>query len=323
MYFGFRFDFRNPEFAGTTMAERYAAALDMAEWGDRLGCGSIVVCEHHGSPDGYIPSPLAILAAMAARTSKVRLTASALIAPFHDPLRLAEDLCVIDNLSNGRLDIIIGAGYAREEFAMFGVPMEERPARVLEVVSALRGAFSGQPFEYRGRTVHVTPPPCQPGGPKIAMGGSSLQAARRAARYGDAFVPSMPEIWEYYRDEMLKLGKPDPGAFPGGDSSVIALAADVDKGWEQLSPYFLHETNTYGTWQAQDDIASPYRTASDTNTLRGRGVYRVLTPDQMVAELKAAPFPIASLAPMCGGIPPELAWESLHLFEHEVLPAFA
>ena len=70
MLFALRFDFRNPEFAGTTMADRYAAALDMAEWADRLGCVSIAVSEHHGSPDGYLPSPIPMLAAMAARTDE-------------------------------------------------------------------------------------------------------------------------------------------------------------------------------------------------------------------------------------------------------------
>ena len=79
--FGLRFDFRNPPLAGTTMSDRYAAALDMAEWADRLGCISIAVSEHHGSPDGYLPSPIPMVAAMAARTSTVRFTIAALIAP--------------------------------------------------------------------------------------------------------------------------------------------------------------------------------------------------------------------------------------------------
>ena len=51
--FGLRFDFRNPPIAGTAMADRYAAALDMAAWADRLGCANITLSEHHGSPDGY------------------------------------------------------------------------------------------------------------------------------------------------------------------------------------------------------------------------------------------------------------------------------
>ena len=58
MFFGLRFDLRNPAFAGTDMADRYQAAIDMAAWSDRLGCMSIAVSEHHGSPDGYLPSPI-------------------------------------------------------------------------------------------------------------------------------------------------------------------------------------------------------------------------------------------------------------------------
>jgi hypothetical protein len=89
-----------------------------------------------------------------------------------------------------------------------------------------------------------------------------------------------------------------------------------------MAPYFLHETNTYGAWQAQDDVASPYRTARDTEELRVSGRYRVVSPEQFIAETKSSELPFVMLNPMCGGIPPELAWKSLTLFEHEVLPAF-
>src|SRR3954452_17121471 len=155
--FGLRFDFRNPPIATTTHAERYAAALDMAEWADGLGCVSIAVSEHHTSPDGYLPSPLPMIAAMAARTTNVRFMVAALIAPFYDTLRLAEDMTVLDNLTKGRVDLIVAGGYVREEFAMYGVPMGERASRVNETVAALRAAFTGEPFEFRGRTVRVAP----------------------------------------------------------------------------------------------------------------------------------------------------------------------
>ena len=323
MHFGFRFDFRNPEIAGTTMADRYAAALDMVEWADALGCTTIGVSEHHGSPDGYLPSPIPMLAAMAARTSNVRFIIAALIAPFHDPLRLAEDLIVLDNLSRGRVDLIVAGGYVHEEFAMFDVPMKERGRRVTEAVAVLRAAFSGEPFEYRGRTVHITPAPFRPGGPSIILGGSSRPAAERAARIADGFIPSIPEVWTFYRDAVQKLGRPDPGPSPIGANQVVALAKDPDKGWEQMAPFFLHETNAYGTWQAQDDIASPYHNVDDVDELRTTGQYRVLAPEQFVEEQKAAPFPYAMFHPLCGGMPIDLAWSSLHLFENEVLPAFA
>jgi len=322
MLFGLRFDFRNPPMADTTMADRYAAALDMAEWADRLGCVSIAVSEHHGSPDGYLPSPVPMLAAMAARTTDVRFMVAALIAPFHEPLRLAEDLIVLDILSRGRVDLIVAGGYVHEEFDLFDVPMRERGARVTETVAVLRSAFAGEPFDYHGRTVRLTPTPFRPGGPSISLGGSSRPAAERAARIADGFLPSTPEVWTYYRDEVLRLGRPDPGPCPVGDNQVVALATDPDEGWERMGPYFLHETNAYGAWQAQDDVASPYRTVADVGELRAGGQYRVLTPEEFVEELRAAPFPFAFFHPLCGGMPIDLAWSSLRLFEDRVRPAF-
>ncbi|GAX50061.1 LLM class flavin-dependent oxidoreductase [Streptomyces olivochromogenes] len=320
--FALRFDFRNPEQAGTTTADRYAAALDMAEWADRLGCARITVSEHHGSPDGYLPAPIPMLAAMAARTTNVRFLVAALIAPFHDPLLLAEEMIVLDNLSRGRVDLVVAGGYVHEEFALFGVPMNERAKRVTEVVTTLKAAFTGEEFTYRGRTVRLTPAPFRPGGPSVSLGGSTEPAARRAARIADGFIPSVSEVWEYYRDEVLMLGRPDPGPSPIGRNQVVALAEDPDKGWEQMAPFFLHETNAYGAWQAQDDLAAPFHSVTGADELRESGQYRVLTPERFVAELKSSPRPFTQFHPLCGGMPMELAWSSLRLFEREVLPAF-
>lgn len=322
LMFGLRFDFRNPSMAGTSMADRYAAALDMAEWADQLGCLTLTVSEHHGSPDGYLPSPLPMLAAMAARTTNTRLMVAALIAPFYDPLRLAEDLVVLDHLSKGRVDLIVAGGYVRDEFDMYDVPMRERAARVTETMATLRAAFTGEPFEFRGRQVHITPAPYA-SGPSLLLGGSSEAAARRAARIADGFIPSVPEVWEFYRDEVQQLGRPDPGPSPIGDTRTVALAEDGEQGWREMAPYFMHETNAYGAWLAANDGAGPYRPVADADELRASGQYAVLTPEQFVAELKAAPFAFAQFHPLCGGMPIDLAWSSLRLFEHEVMPAFA
>src|SRR5262245_25808427 len=232
--FGLRFDFRNPDFAGTAAADRYAAALEMVEWADQRGCVTVAVSEHHGSSDGYLPSPLPMLAAMAARTTNVSFAVAALIAPFYDPIRLAEDLVVLDHLSKGRVDLIVAAGYVRDEFAMYGVDPAERAARVVETVTTLKAAFTGDPFKFRGRSVTITPAPYRAGGPSVSLGGSSEAAARRAARIADGFIPSVPEVWEFYRDEVIALGRPDPGPSPIAKNRVVALAEDADEGWERM-----------------------------------------------------------------------------------------
>ena len=321
--FGIRFDLRNPPFAETTTAERYAAAIDMAEWADAHGFLTVVLSEHHGSADGYLPSPLTMAAAIASRTKQARINIAALVASFHDPIRLAEDIAVVDQISGGRLDLVLTNGYVASEFAMFDRDLAERPKRTVEMVETLREAWTGETFEHRGRAVQVTPAPCQPGGPKITMGGSSEVAARRAARLGDGYMPSSPPLWEFYRDEAIQLGKPDPGPYLGADTSAVHVAKDVDQGWEELAPFALHEANAYGAWMADAGVAGVggYEPIADADALRGTGQYRVLLPEQFAEEIRAkGDYGFTLLHPMVGGLPPELAWNSLRLIEEEVLP---
>ena len=319
MLFGLRFDCRNPGFARVGMADRYRALLDMCEWADRRGSLFVGLSEHHGSDDDYLPSPLVMAAAIAARTTKVRLGIHALIAPFYDPLRLAEDAAVLDLLSAGRLDLTLAGGYVKDEFDMFGVALSERPAKVREAVATLRAAWTGEPFEFRGRRVRVRPRPAQPGGPRILLGGTSEGAARRAARIADGFIPSEPACWQFYRDECLKLGKPDPGAGMTGHGDVVILAEDPDAAWPELGPYFLHETNAYGAWQEDAKVEATYQVRASIDEVRAHGRYRILRPDEYGAELKAGDSAFAVLHPMVGGIPPELAWRHLRLFEKTFL----
>ena len=322
-FFGIRFDMRMPSMAPGTRADRYGAAVDMVEWADSLGFVTAVLSEHHGSPDGYLPSPLPLAAAMAARSSNIRIGIAAMVSSFHDPLRLAEDVAVVDLISNGRIDLTLTNGYVDAEFAMFDVPLSGRAKRTTESVEVLKQAWTGEPFEFRGRTVQVLPTPAQPGGPPISLGGSVEAAARRAARIADGFMPSTPEIWEFYADECVKIGKPDPGPYLGGDTSVIHVATDVDEGWTELAPYAMHEVNAYGDWAASAGIegATGFVRVDDPYVLRATGQYRVLTPQELVAELTAkGPFAFCMLHPLVGGLAPEAAWRSLRLIEHEVIP---
>lgn len=320
-YFGIRFDLRDPGFSGVPLVDRYAAAVDMAAWADRLGFVSLTLSEHHGSPDGYLPSPLPMAAAVAARTERISIQVAAMVAAFHDPLRLAEDAAVVDLISGGRLELVIANGYVADEFAMFGVPMGERVARTTEAIEVLRQAWTGEPFEFRGRTVHVTPTPARPRGPKLALGGSSDAAARRAARLGVSFRPSTNAVWETYRAERIALGGSDPGGFVGGDTTATFLAADADAGWDAIAPYALHEANAYGAWAAAAGADTGYREVADADELRATGQYKVLTPEQLVAQLQEqGEWAFALFHPLMGGIPPELGWQSLQLLEHEVLP---
>ncbi len=144
-----------------------------------------------------------------------------MIAPFHDPIRLAEDAAVVDRISGGRLDLIIANGYVPSEFEMFGVGLSERVARTTEAIETLRQAWTGEPFEHRGRRAQVTPAPHQEGGPKLTLGGSSEAAARRAARIADGFMPSTPDVWEHYARRVREGREARPGPAPGRRHQLV------------------------------------------------------------------------------------------------------
>ncbi len=319
-FFGMRFDFRNPPFAHTTMTERYGAGLDMAQWADERGFLLFVLSEHHASPDGYLPSPLVMAAAVAARTRSMRIMVSAIVAPLHDPLHLAEDAAVVDLISGGRLDLVLANGYVADEFSMFDVALTERVQRTSLALHTLRSAWTGEEFEFDGRPVRVTPAPDRAGGPGLSLGGSTPGAARRAARIADGFVPSLPEVWTFYRDQRVALGHADPGPYMGAGIANFYLAEDVEQGWREVGPFFLHETNAYGKWMSDAGLQGMYEQAADVDEVRARGMYRVLTPEQLLTEIDAAgPYAFVLMHPMLGGIPPELAWRAIRLFEHDVL----
>ena len=142
---------------------------------------------------------------------------------------------------------------------MFDRTLKERATRTIEVLETLQAAFTGEPFEYRGRTVQVTPAPQTPGGPPLLLGGTTTPAARRAAKFGVGFLPAGAEVWEDYRSACLEFERPDPGPWLGGDTSFIHVAEDVEKGWEQIGAHAMHEANSYGKWMADAGIGAGRR----------------------------------------------------------------
>jgi alkanesulfonate monooxygenase SsuD/methylene tetrahydromethanopterin reductase-like flavin-dependent oxidoreductase (luciferase family) len=181
-------------------AELYAQCLDLAVQAEQLGLDSVWVSEHHFVDDAYLPSCLPLCAAIAARTNRVRIGTAVLLAPLHDPLRLAEDAAVTDLISGGRLILGIGLGWREEEFAGLGVPLKERVPRMVAAVDTLRRGWRGDLVPGGPRqdlaAVPVRPLPAQPGGPPLWIGAMSERAVRRAGRIADGFMATdvSPEL---------------------------------------------------------------------------------------------------------------------------------
>src|SRR4051812_13946431 len=150
-----------------------------------------MLSEHHVSEDGYLPSPIPVAAAFAAVTERIPISIAALLVNLYDPLRLAEDIAVLDHLSGGRGNLTLGLGYRREEYDAFGVAWETRGQDVEERITRMLDAWA---------TGAVTPAPYTDPHPMLFYGGGSEAAARRAARLGLHFQPQVggPELKAVY-----------------------------------------------------------------------------------------------------------------------------
>ena len=315
------YDMRAPDF-GAPAREIYAAALDQAAWADELGFDNIGLGEHHGSSDGYNPSPLVLAAAMGARTKRIGLRTSVLLAPLYDPIKLAEDAAVTQLAVGGRLILGIGGGYRPSEFESFGRRLEDRWKAIGDTIEVLRRAWTGEPFEWQGRRCHVTPKP-EPA-PPILLGGGSPAAARRAAHIADGWFPPLdPRLWPPDRGECRKLGMPAPGEYPTPFPIFLWIAKDPERAWKRLMPPVLHQLRSYSEWtiEAYGRPVGPYAEAMTEETVKQSSGYRVLTPEgalELAAEL--GDHSVFFLNPLLAGIDPSTSWEMLRLYEREVHP---
>jgi alkanesulfonate monooxygenase SsuD/methylene tetrahydromethanopterin reductase-like flavin-dependent oxidoreductase (luciferase family) len=316
-----RYDMRCAASDPAVRAGLYQAALQQIAWADRRGFSSVMLHEHHGTDDGYLPSPITMAAAVAATTSSIGIEVGALLVPLHDPLRLAEDLAVVDLISRGRLTVIPGLGYVPEEFAMFGKRKATRGAATERGIAVLKQAWTGEYFDYDGRQVRVTPRPYQRPRPRIVLAGGSRPAAERAARVGDGFAPHLPDAWDDYRRAVGELGRPDPGPMPLSSPRFVHVSDDPDRSWRDLAPYLLHEMNAYGEFAAKAQEATGYEATRGLDALRQSPHYKVLTPQECIELIRnLGPDGAFTMRPLAGGIPPDLSWAGLELFEAKVLP---
>lgn len=311
--FTLRFDMRAPD-VGASTSDLYAAAIEMCSWAETRGAIAAVLSEHHGADDGHLPAPLILASAIAARTARLAIMLAAVVLPFRDPVRLAEEMSVLDIISNGRVSYAFGIGHRSEEYEHFGVDMRERGRLADERLELLLELLRGGAVTREGRRIHVTPPCATKGGPLIMIAGGSRAAAQRAARHGLGFIAQAnpPGLKEFYESACRTHGnEPGLSQFPDGSApTTVFVADDPERAWNEIGPYLLHDAVTAAAYRHGDvTVASISRAKSVAQLREAPGPYRVFTTDEAIDYVRGGRS--LPLLPLCAGLPPDLAWPYL------------
>lgn len=324
--FGLMQDCRRRPDSDLSIAEVYRAALEQSVLADELGLDHIWFTEHHFLADGYLPAFQPLAGAIVGRTSSIRISTDIALLPLYHPIRLAEELAVLDNLSDGRMELGIGMGYVPEEFAAFGVPLRNRVSMTEEGIDILRLAWADGPFDYDGRryqlsAVDVHPKPVQPGGPPLWIAAMSEAGANRAARFGTNLLPQgrRSEVLDPYR-AAVAAGGADPGERRVGIIRSFYVSDDRERDWPILREAERFRMAIYDRFMASTPDEYNWRggDAIPQNAFIG-------TADECIEEMVsfASEFGITDIASsgLPPGVDPDFMNRNVERLASEVVPA--
>ena len=311
----------------------FEETLMECERAEALGFDSVWLGEHHNSSFFY-PTPLIGLAAIASRTNRLRLGTGVLLLPLYHPVAVAEEGAMVDIISGGRLIMGVGAGYAPEEFAAFGLSSKERGSRLEEGASLLHRLWTEQKVTHKGRhyqvkNVTVAPRPLQQPRPPLWFGGWAELAIRRAARLGDAWLggPSakldeLATCVRWYRKAEKSAGRVVP-------SSEVALiryvfVADSLKSAHAVAggPFVQFFEDTY--FRLPHPVVKRPQGPIDIQQLAKDRII-LGDPASCIEQIERFRKVLGITHLICRisspGIPRDAALASLNLFTREVMPA--
>ncbi|RLA48783.1 MAG: hypothetical protein DRQ97_02885 [Gammaproteobacteria bacterium] len=252
MDIGLLFCFRNPDFNRVPWAEFYESEMELAVSAEGLSYDHVWLSEHHFVDDGYAPSLLPIAAAIAARTTTIRIGTYVLLLPLHNPVRVAEDVATVDIISNGRFDLGLGLGYRPGEFTGMGIPTQERGPRFQEALPLVQQLLSGEKVTLDGRftqvhDIEIIPPPIQRNFP-IWVGARNDKQLDRAARLGCHMASiGAPGHAEKYVEALNRHGRKEE------DHSIALLltcyvADSNEQAWKDCAQPLHHVVSEYQAW---------------------------------------------------------------------------
>jgi alkanesulfonate monooxygenase SsuD/methylene tetrahydromethanopterin reductase-like flavin-dependent oxidoreductase (luciferase family) len=319
MRLGIYLDMRNPLPWSSAWSDLYDSTIDLVTEAEQRGAGAVWLTEHHGAVDGYLSQPLTFAAALAARTRTIRIGTAVVLAPLRHPRHLAEEAALVDVLSKGRLELGLGAGYARPEFDLFGVAERDRYQLTEDALRQLRDLFADGVF---------APPPVQSEIP-IWLGYQGPRGARTAGALDVGLLSVDRGLASIYQTARAAAGHAGPGRVGGVVNMVFSR--DPDRAPVDLLPHLAYHLNSYRRMMTAARTAKPPRVLevdelrrelAATGVVRG---YRILDADRAVRELRAMTdgLPVEHLFFWCriGGMPDKLVDEHLDVLFGDVAPA--
>lgn len=318
-----------------TPAARHRAIVESAVLAERLGFDSVWLGEHHFC-DYVLSAPPVVLAAIAARTERLRLGTGVTLLANLDPVRVAEDYATLDGISNGRVELVAGRGILADTYEAFGQKTDESRERFRENLTLLRRLWTETGVTWSGRfrapleQVTVEPRPVQqPHPPLWVGGGSSPESVDLAAELGlplmlpsvlappDRFLP----LVERYRERAARAGHvPRVGA-----CNHVHVGADGEAAREHWRPYYANYLRFVDrVWQRRELVHPRARVELDDERLLG-GVAVCGSPSEVAERLLATRallgLDVHLLMFDLGGLPEPALREALERFGADVLPA--
>ena len=325
--FGLWYDFRQKPPLGD-YARFYAECFEEIAESERLGFTGAWLSEHHFVDDGYLPSPLVVAAAVAARTERMTVGTNVLLLPMHHPLRVAEDAAVADLVSGGRFVLGVGQGYVQHEFEALGFDRRYRPSLFEEGIEVIRRAFEEGRTGYEGKRWRFEDLPFEPRPPRptpLYVGAFADPAIDRAARLADGFLAStgggaLADTYRKVQDALVRHGRADED-FPFVASGVLYVHEDSKQARAEVAPAIAYQPNRYAEWGTDRGNPKP-------DPIRPEDLpwerYMVGDPDEVaegLIELHAlAPFDHFCFWARLPGVTHEQALRNMRLFASEVAP---
>ena len=323
MRLGLYLDMRNPPRWRRPWADHYARWLELVEEADRLGVDSVWLSEHHFFEDGYLSQPLAFAAAIAARTRQARIGTAVMLPALKQAAGLAEEAALVDVLSNGRLELGVGAGYRVPEFEAFAADIQQRYDLVEARVREVRRLWAD------GR---VVPGPVQD--PLPWWGGFfGPRGVRLAGRLGMGLLAAIPELVPAYLAGLAEGGHP-PSAARYAQPWNIVLADDPDAAWPRIREHLAYAWDSYGrylvegTGQSAPPPVDPEQMRSEGSGVGERGAFfMLLTPDDAAEFLRGVvariPLEETFFWSSIAGMPEDLEVRHVQLVCTELRPLVA